>query len=416
MFRNHRVVVVVPCFNVGRHLTGVLEDVPRFVDEVVVVDDGSDDDVAQAVAAARRSGVTILRHDKNRGLARAMQTGLRRALSIGADIVVKVDGDGQMDATAMGRLLEPVAAGAVDLAKGNRFVHRRHLAGMPRRRLVGNLLLSFLTKLASGYWSVFDPTNGYLAIRRELLEEVDLDRLGPGFFFEISLLCQANLAGAVVRDVAIPARYGGEPSALSLPRTILMFPPLLVRAFLRRLALQHFLRDFTPVALLLLTGGLISLVGLWYGAAAWLHHSALHQPTPAGTIAVAALPTLAGFHLLLQAFVLDIGSVPTQSPWGPRPPDARVGPRESENRAVALDEALGADEHTSVLTGAEAHEIDLRSREDPAQPIGERGRIARLDEEPRLAVDHDLGRTADAGRDDGRAAEHRLEQHESEPL
>lgn len=416
MFRNHRIVVVVPCFNVGRHLAAVVERVPRFVDQVIVVDDGSDDDVAKTVAETGRGRVTVLRHAENLGLARAMQTGLRRALAIGADIVVKVDGDGQMDPTVMSRLLEPIASGSADLAKGNRFVHRRHLAGMPLRRLAGNVVLSFLAKFASGYWHVFDPTNGYLAIRRELLEEVDLERLGPGFFFEISLLCHANLAGAVVRDVPIAARYGSEPSTLSLTSTTLMFPPLLIRACARRVALQHFLRDFTPVALLLLTGSLLSLVGLWYGTAAWLHHSALHQATPAGTIAVAALPTLAGFHLLLQAFVLDIGSVPQQSPWGSRSIDERSGPRELEHRAVAVDEPPGADETPRMPAGPGADQVDGGIGQDLPQPSGEAGGVSRPDQVARLAVDDDVRRAAHASGDDGRAAEHRLEQHEPEPF
>jgi hypothetical protein len=317
MFRHHRVVVVVPCFNVAGHLAGVVRTLPDLVDHVVVVDDGSRDDFERAAATIPAGRATIVRHDVNRGLARAMETGVRAALAAGADIVVKVDGDGQMDPAEMPRLLEPLVAGDADLAKGNRLMRRRHVAGMPQARLAGNLALSFLAKFASGYWNVSDPTNGYLAIRRPLLEEIDLERLGPGYFFETSLLCEANLAGAVVREVPMPARYGAERSSLSVRAAAAGFPLLLFRACARRVALKHFLRDFTPVSLFLVLGTALLALGSAYGVHAWLHHSALREPTPPGTIALAGLPMIAGFQLLLQALVLDIGSVPTRSPWSP---------------------------------------------------------------------------------------------------
>lgn len=314
MYQDRRVAVVVPCYDVGDRLAGVLDALPRFVDIVVVVDDGSAEPVA---APLRRPGprVVTLRHDVNRGLARAMETGLRAALDLGADIVVKIDGDGQMDPAQMERLIAPIVAGQADIAKGNRFLRRSHLAGMPLARLAGNLALSFMSKLASGYWNVFDPTNGYVAVRRQVLEEIDLTRLGPGYFFEISLLCEAFLAGAVARDVPMPARYNGEKSSLSLRRAAMIFPFLLVRAYLRRMALQHVVRDFTPVALFLIAGASMLGAGLVYGTRTWLHSASLHQQTPTGTIVVVAMLVLAGFHLLVQALVMDIGSVPTRSPW-----------------------------------------------------------------------------------------------------
>lgn len=315
MFHRHRVVVVVPCYDVARYLVDVVSTLPAFVDRVVLVDDGSRDDFAAAASAIRSDRVTVVRHQHNLGLARAMESGIREALRAGADIVVKVDGDGQMDPDEMARLVGPVAAGDADLAKGNRLMRRRHVAGMPQARLAGNLLLSVLAKFASGYWNVSDPSNGYLAIRRELLEEIDLDRLGPGYFFETSLLCEANLAGAVVRDVSMPARYGAERSSLSVRAAAAGFPFLLLHACLRRVALRHFLRDFTPVALFSVAGAVLVTLGSAYGLRGWLQHSALGQPTPAGTIAVAGLPVIAGFQLLLQALVLDIGSVPARSPW-----------------------------------------------------------------------------------------------------
>lgn len=317
MFRNRRVAVVVPCYDVAEQLESVVEALPDFVDHVVIVDDGSSSPVAEAIGLRARPKALSIRHEVNRGLARAMETGFRKALELDADVIVKVDGDGQMDPLEMPRLLAPIIAGHADITKGNRFLRRRHLAGMPPLRLMGNLILSFLSKLATGYWNVFDPTNGYLAVRRQVIEEIDLTRLGPGYFFETSFLCQAFLIGAVVRDVSIPARYGREKSALSLPWVSLLFPFLLLRACLRRIALQHFVRDFTPVALFLVTGTAMLGGGLAYGTSVWRHSASLHQATPTGTIIIISMLVLAGFHLLVQAFVLDVGSVPSRSPWAP---------------------------------------------------------------------------------------------------
>jgi hypothetical protein len=196
-----------------------------------------------------------------------------------------------------------------------------------------------MAKLASGYWNIFDPTNGYLAIRRQVLEEIDFARLGPRYFFELSFLCQAYLAGAVVRDVSMRARYGGQKSSLSLTKTLFVFPFLLAGASIRRIALQHFLRDFTPVALFLLAGGSMGAIGFSYGVSTWLHSASLHQPTPPGTIAVVGLIVLAGFHLLLQALVMDIGSVPTRSPWASA--SERVPLRISEESEIPADEYVG---------------------------------------------------------------------------
>lgn len=318
MFQDQRVAVVVPCYKVAAHLPAVLRAMPPLVDLVVVVDDGSPDDIAGAAASVGDTRVEVLRHDDNLGLGAAMITGYEHALGRGADIVVKMDGDGQMDHAHLPRLLRPIASGEADLTKGNRFLRRRHLGGMPVLRRLGNVALSFLTKIASGYWNVFDPTNGFVAVRRQLLEEIELSRLGPGYFFESSLLCEAYLAGAVAQDISIPSRYRGEQSSLSLGRTVATFPVWLVRAFVRRIAFQHFVRDFTPVALFLVSGVALTLFGSAFGLQNWLARAGTGEPTPTGTIVLALLPLVVGLQLILQAIVMDIGSVPARSPWRTR--------------------------------------------------------------------------------------------------
>ena len=315
MYRRRSIAVVIPCYQVARHIQGVIRTLPDIVDHVVVVDDGSTDDLQAELRQIERDGLMVLRHEKNMGLSCAMTTGLGAAARSGADIIVKIDGDGQMDPRHLVRLLRPIVRQEADVTKGNRFVHRRDLQGMPRVRVIGNLGLSFLTKLASGYWNIFDPTNGYIAMRREVVENLDMERLGPGYFFETSLLVEANLTGAVLRDVSIPSRYGDEVSSLSPTRILVRFPWLLVRSGVRRILIRNFLRDFTPVALFLVAGTLSAGFGLTFGLHEWIMRYGTGVPTPTGTMLVAVLPTLAGFQLLVQAMVMDIGNVPHRSPW-----------------------------------------------------------------------------------------------------
>jgi len=234
MLGQTRVAVVVPCYQAGRHIAEVVRSLPAFVDDIVVVDDGSPTPTAEALDVAADRRVVVIRHDVNRGLARAMGTGYTAALQRGAHVVIKMDGDGQMDPAHLPRLIAPIADGAADLCKGNRFLHRRLMVQMPMLRRAGNLALSFLAKAATGYWQVFDPTNGYVAVRRELLEAIDFDRLGPGYFFEISLLREACLAGAAAVDVPIAAQYGDQVSHLSIGRVLVAFPVHLAASIVRR--------------------------------------------------------------------------------------------------------------------------------------------------------------------------------------
>ena len=366
MYRGRAIAVVIPCYQVARHIRGVIGSLPDIVDYVVVVDDGSTDNLHAELQKIRCADLVVLRHEKNRGLAQAMRTGFGAALRTGADIIVKIDGDGQMDPVHLIRLLRPIVKHEADFTKGNRFVHRRDLQGMPRIRVIGNLGLSFLTKLASGYWNIFDPTNGYIAIRREVLENVDMGRLGPGYFFETSLLVEANLAGAVLKDVSIPSRYADEASSLSPGRILARFPWLLMRTGLRRILIRNFLRDFTPVALFLVAGVISASFGLTFGLHEWIQRYGTGVPTPTGTILLAVLPTLAGFQLLVQALVMDIGNVPQRSPWADYFEDRQLAHTLAQREPGEADNPL----RLSLATSASSSIVDRpASVERPASIV-----------------------------------------------
>ena len=305
-----RVAVVIPAFGVAERIEAVLRGIPAFVADVIVVDDASPDSTAQVVESVGDPRVRLIRHERNGGVGAAVITGYRAALEMGAEVVVKMDGDGQMDPRHLPALLEPIRLGEADYCKGSRFFHTRELGRMPLVRRIGNLGLSLLSKAASGYWEVFDPTNGYTAVHHRTLEQLDLDNVDRRWFFETSMLAELNLLRAVVRDVPMPAIYGDERSSLSEARALVHFPVRLVRAFARRIWLQYFVREFSVVSLFLVTGTLLVLFGSAWGAYHWVRSAQLGVLASTGTVMIAVLPLILGFQLLLQAVGLDIQSAP----------------------------------------------------------------------------------------------------------
>jgi len=310
MFRDTRVHVIIPAYNVEAHLVGVLRGIPAFVDAVTVVDDGSTDGTAQAAKSVGDPRVTVLQSPTNEGVGGAMARGFQHALTQGEGIIVKMDGDGQMDAADLPRLLDPIVDGRSDYAKGNRFLRSRELDIMPRARLAGNFVLTFLTKLASGYWNVFDPQNGYLAISSGTLRLLDLDRLSRRYFFENDMLIHLNIFDARVRDVAMPSRYGAERSSMRLDRILCSFPFHLFRGYWYRFYRKHVLRDFSPVALFMLTGLPLLAWGTGFGMYTWGQSWLHNQFASTGTVMLSVLPFLVGFELVLQALVLEIRDTP----------------------------------------------------------------------------------------------------------
>jgi dolichol-phosphate mannosyltransferase len=250
------IAVVIPAFNVQREIEAVLRSIPAFVTHIIVVDDASRDNTPQVLesVAPADSRITVLTHACNQGVGGAMLTGFRKALELRAHIVAKVDGDGQMSPGELPNLLDPLLSGIADYTKGNRFHHFHALAQMPPLRRCGNMALSFLAKMATGYWNCFDPTNGFLAVRADVLSQLPLNRIAHSYFFETSMLAQLYLLGAVVHDVPIPACYNDERSNLSIKRVLGEFPVRLLSCLCRRLILRNFIYDFTMESVYLLTG------------------------------------------------------------------------------------------------------------------------------------------------------------------
>lgn len=304
--------VVIPCFNVQNHIEKVILGIPNDIKWIIAVNDCSTDGTAALLnqLSLENPKILCIHHPKNRGVGGAMLSGYAKALELNADIVIKMDGDGQMDPAYIPALVKPLLANRADFTKGNRFRDFRALRAMPIGRRIGNLGLSFIIKAASGYWNIFDPTNGFTAIRGETLEALDKSHIHKGFYFETSMLQELYFVNAVVVDVPMKARYQDEVSTLSPVKILFEFPPKLFLAFFRRVILKYFLIDFTVASLYIMTGLPLLLFGLHFGITNFIRYASAHIPAPTGTVIIPTLLIILGFQLLLAAISYDIDNYP----------------------------------------------------------------------------------------------------------
>jgi dolichol-phosphate mannosyltransferase len=302
--------VVLPAYNEAAHISGVLAALPPWVSAAYVVDDASTDGTADAARRAGDPRVKVMSHDRNRGVGAATITGYRAGIEDGCDILVKLDADGQMDPDEMAHLVEPLLDGKADYAKGNRFYAINRNRSMPGPRRYGGSLLSFLTKVASGYWHVFDSQCGFTAVRSSFLATVDLDRVAKDYFFENDMLIWLNMASARVVDVPTATRYGEEVSDVRIGRIAVSFPPRLLRGWVFRVWRKYMVMDFGAIGALGLMGTLLVLFGVVFGAWRWWLSLATGRVASTGTVMVAVLPLIVGVQLLLQAFAIEVQESP----------------------------------------------------------------------------------------------------------
>jgi glycosyltransferase involved in cell wall biosynthesis len=338
MYRNRTIAAVVPAYKEEALIGTVIATMPDYVDHIVVVDDCSPDNTSKAAEAVGDPRVTVLRHETNTGVGGAIITGHRKAGELGADIDVVMAGDAQMDPRYLPDLLEPIIEGGLGFAKANRFFSLSSFQSMPRYRIFGNIILSFLTKLASGYWHLFDPQNGYTAITQDTLRRLPLDRIANRYSFENDLLINLNILRVPAIDVPIPAVYGTEVSTISLKRVIPELIRLLVFGFWRRFFFKYVLWSFSPIALFVLVGLFLSLFGS--GVGIFVLINTLGPPeASAGSVLLAVAPLLVGIQMLLYALMLDI----QESPDSPMTIDyrrmAEAAADAAASAAVASDRA-----------------------------------------------------------------------------
>lgn len=307
------VAVVLPCFRVADQILQTIQAIGPEVHRIYVIDDRCPERSGQKVTEfCTDSRVTVIFHDQNQGVGGAVMTGYQRALQDGCDVVVKVDGDGQMDPSLIPSFIWPLLNGQADYTKGNRFFDLEGLDSMPKVRLFGNAALSFITKLSTGYWNIFDPTNGFTAIHRDVLSRLPLHKVSRRYFFESDLLFRLNILRAVVVDVPMRAVYADEQSSLRVSRVLPEFAAEHLKNFAKRVFYNYYLRDMTMVSVELPLGLSLVAGGLAFGVSSWLAAASAGTFSSAGTVMLAALPILLGVQLLLAALNQDIAAVPTR--------------------------------------------------------------------------------------------------------
>lgn len=308
---NKKIAVVLPCYRSKAHVLDVIARIGPEVSLIVAVDDACPMETGAYIQShCKDPRVIVVRNPVNLGVGGAVMHGYRVARDCGADIIVKIDSDGQMDPALLMRIVHPIVAGLADYTKGNRFFNVEDMRTMPAVRLFGNAILSFLTKLSSGYWTIFDPTNGYTAIQRSALTLLPLDKIDRRFFFESDMLFRLYIAGAVVIDVPMRANYGHEKSNLRIGRVVLPFLFKHLRNFAKRVFYRYYLRDMNIGSLELLAGILLLSFGVAFGLREWIAAATAGLTASAGTVMLAGLPILLGAQSVLGFFAYDLMAVP----------------------------------------------------------------------------------------------------------
>jgi len=301
-----RIVAIIPTYRAKSTIVQVVRDTLSYVDRVIVVDDACPDESGR-LAGGLDQRVEVVANPVNLGVGGATKKGFQRALELGAEYVVKVDSDGQMNVSYIPDLIQALQ-GLPELAlvKGNRFVDSATLQTMPRLRLIGNSGLTFLVKIASGYWTLVDPTNGYFAMRTDDIRRLDLRMLDDRYFFEIDLLCALGRQKAPIAEMEMPAIYRGEHSSLSIGRALLTFPLHLADRFARRLLMSYLITEINVATMCLALGIPLLIAAVIFGGIEWAKSNATGIPRPTGTIILALLLFMIGFQLTLQAVFYDI--------------------------------------------------------------------------------------------------------------
>lgn len=311
MYKGAVIAAVVPAYNESKMIGEVITTMPDYVDHIVIVDDCSPDGTSEVVRGYNDPRVHLIRHETNKGVGGAIITAHRAAMELGADVNVVMAGDAQMDPEYLPPLLDRVTSDGYGFAKANRFFSPESFEGMPGYRVFGNILLSFLTKLTSGYWHLFDPQNGYTAIRTTVLKRVPLDHVAQRYSFENDLLVHLNILQVSAVDVPVPAVYGEEVSSIKLRKVIPELTGMLFTGFWRRIWYRYVLWSFSPVALLLFMGLILEVFGL--GVSIWmLFQIAASTVATAATVMLAALPLMIGTQMLISALQLDIQASPSK--------------------------------------------------------------------------------------------------------
>lgn len=306
------IAVVIPAYKVSRHICDVVDAIGPEVSRIYVVDDACPEESGCIVQRkySHDSRVKVIFNEVNQGVGGAVMAGYRQASLDGAAVIVKVDGDGQMDPSLIPAFVEPILRGHADYTKGNRFYSLDGLSAMPRARVFGNAVLSFMTKFSTGYWNIFDPTNGFTAIHASLIAALPLDKISRRYFFETDMLFRLGTLRAVVRDIPMVAVYGDEVSGLKIRRIVGEFAIKHAVITIKRIFYSYYLRDASIGSVELPLGLSLFGFGVIFGAVRWIESILSGVAATAGTAVIAAVSLMLGVQLILGFLANDMANTP----------------------------------------------------------------------------------------------------------
>lgn len=310
MYKKRKISALVPAYNESRHISKVVEGMPDFVDNIIVVDDCSSDITYEKVKQLSDNRVVLIRHEENTGLGGAIKTAVARANELGTDVGVVMAGDNQMDPKYLPSLLDPICDEGYDFTKQNRFYSTDGFMNMPKHRIFGSIVLAFMTRIASGYWHIVDPQNGFVAYGPRVLREVNFAKITKGYALENDILINMNVLGLRIKEVPGKIIYADEKSTMKIWKIIPYFSVFLFMGFFRRIFKKYVLRGFHPIALLFFSGSIFFWWGIIFGLLKWHQTITTQTPATTGTVMLASLPFLMGFEMLLWALILDIQEEP----------------------------------------------------------------------------------------------------------
>ncbi len=307
----HKIAVVIPCYKVKNQIADVISKIGPEVTAIYIIDDCCPEKSGEFASSIQDRRIKIIYHKENKGVGGAVITGYRAAIEEGATIIVKIDGDGQMDPSLISKFTAPIIRDEADYTKGNRFYDIESIRDMPTIRLLGNAFLSFFTKLSSGYWNLFDPTNGYTAISSSVAQCLPFNKINNRYFFESDMLFRLNTFKAVVVDIPMYSVYQNEQSNLHAGKQVGPFFSYNIANTFKRFCYNYIFRNFNFASIECLSGILSFLFGVIFGATSWIESSRLNTLASSGTVMLSALPIILGLQLILGFINYDMSTVPT---------------------------------------------------------------------------------------------------------
>jgi glycosyltransferase involved in cell wall biosynthesis len=311
MYKNIKIAVVIPAYNEEKLVKRTIDELPEFLDYIIVINDGSKDSTLEVLKGLEKHHpkLTVLDNDTNHGIGYSIIRGFKYALEkTDAAYIGITAADSQCDPNYMKPMLEEAMEFSYDYVKANRFFHRDALKAMPKYRKIGNVFISLLTKFSTGYYSISDTQNGFGFLSRRILEKVNFSFVADRYDYENTMLVAMAIAGARIKDYPVPAIYGDEKSSIKFWPTAMRALRAVWVGFWRRIYYKYVLYSFHPIALFLFAGLLLSIIGFLYGVYIVYEKLINHLSPSTATVMLVALPLIVGFQMILTSLVMDVSN------------------------------------------------------------------------------------------------------------